>query len=135
MICPKHESHLGKTWSSFPDAKGKANILPMSFLNQKAEEIDEKENTLKKALWEIEDTLNEVETEDWNAEIITHYLTSFAGMYENLEAGEKKLYVESLVKRVEIGKRKEIKLTLHIPLEKFRVFIPDISATGSRTPV
>jgi hypothetical protein len=47
-------------------------------------------------------------------------------MYANLEAGEKKLCLESLIKRVEIGNNREIRLTLYVPLGVFRVFIPDI---------
>ncbi len=105
----------------------------MRFLNQKAEDIDAKEQALKTALWEIEDKFNEAETEDLNVETITHYLAHFAGTYAHLEAGEKKLFVESLVKKAEIGKNKEIKLTLHIPLGEFRVFIPLISAKRRKT--
>jgi hypothetical protein len=48
-------------------------------------------------------------------------------MYDCLEAGKKKLYVESLKKRVEIGKSREITLTLHVPLGEFRVLIPHLS--------
>ena len=66
-------------------------------------------------------------------ETITNYLAGFAGMYDNLQAGEKKLCVESLVKRVEIGKGKEIKLTLHVPLGEFRVLIPDLSPKRRET--
>ena len=51
-------------------------------------------------------------------------------MYDNLEAVEKKLCVESLVKKAEIGKGKEIQLTLHVPFGEFRVLIPHLSATG-----
>ena len=67
-------------------------------------------------------------------EIITNYLVNFVNIYEDLELGEKKLLLECFVKKVEIEKSKEIKLTLQIPLEKFRVFIPDISATGHEIP-
>ena len=71
----------------------------MRFLNQQLEDIDTKEQVLKTALWEIEDKFNEAETEDFNVETITHYLAHFAATYDNLEAGENKLCVESLVKR------------------------------------
>jgi len=98
------------------------------FLNQKLDEIDSEENLLKKKLWEIEDRVNEIKTEDLNAEIITNYLSNFVNTYDSLELGEKKILLESFVKKAEIKKSKEIKLTLQIPLEKFRVFIPDISA-------
>jgi hypothetical protein len=103
----------------------------MRVLNQQLEDIDAKEQVLKTALWEVEDKRNEEETEHLNVETITNYLAHFAGMYDNLQTGEKKLCAESLVKRVEIGMGKEIKITLHVPLGEFRVFIPDISATGS----
>ncbi len=85
---------------------------------------------MKKKLWEIEDSANEIKTEDYDVEIITNYLENFVNIYEDLELGEKKLLLECFVKKIEIEKSKEIKLTLQIPLEKFRVFIPDISATG-----
>ena len=67
--------------------------------------------------------------------IITNYLKDFVNIYDDLEAGEKKLLLESLVQRAYINKSKEVKLILNLPLEGFRVFIPDLSATGSRTPV
>ena len=35
-------------------------------MNQKAEEIDSKEDAIKKELWEIEDKVNEIETEELN---------------------------------------------------------------------
>jgi hypothetical protein len=54
-------------------------------------------------------------------------------MKNNLETDEKKLYGESLIKRIEIGKNSKIELTLYVPLGEFRVFIPDISATGRET--
>ena len=105
------------------------------FLNQKLDEIDSEENLLKKRLWEIEDKVNGIKTEDLNVEIITNYLETFVNTYDGLELGEKKMLLESLIQRADINKAKNVKLTLQIPLEKFRVFIPDISATGSRTPV
>jgi site-specific DNA recombinase len=103
------------------------------FLNHKLEEIDPKENLLKKKLWETEDSVNEINTEDYNVEIITNYLENFVNIYEDLELGEKKLLLECFVKKVEIEKSKEIKLTLQIPLEKFRVFIPHISPKRRKT--
>jgi len=115
--------------------KNKSTEKSMRFLNQKVEDIDAKENALKTALWEVEDTLNEAETKELNVETITNYLAQFTGMYDNLEAGEKKLCVESLVKRVETGKNKEITLTLHVPLGEFRVLIPHLSATGRETQI
>jgi site-specific DNA recombinase len=100
------------------------------FLNQKLEEIDSEKNLLNKRLWEIEDKVNGIKTEDLNVEIITNYLETFVNTYDGLELGEKKMLLESLIQRADINEAKNAKLTLQIPLEKFRIFIPDISATG-----
>jgi hypothetical protein len=113
--------------------KNRSTEKGMRFLNQQLEDIDTKEQALKTALWEIEDKFNEAETEDFNVETITNYLAHFAGMYDSLEVGEKKLYVESLIKRVEIGKDREITLTLQVPLGEFRVLIPHLSPKRRKT--
>jgi len=103
------------------------------FLNRKLEEIDSEKNLLKKRLWEIEDKVNGIKTEDLNVEIITNYLETFMSTYDGLELGEKKMLLESLIQRADINKAKNVKLTLQIPLEKFRVFIPDLSPKCRKT--
>ena len=102
-----------------------------NFLNQKTEEINYKEWELKKELWNIEDRINDIQTGKVNEEIITNYLENFVKIYDELEAGEKKVLIESLVKEVIIKGDKEIKMTLQIPFEKFRVSIPAISPKGT----
>ena len=43
-------------------------------------------------------------------EIIKNCLSNFVTLYDEIKAGEKKLFVENVVKKVNIGKSKEIKL-------------------------
>jgi len=45
----------------------------------------------------------------------------------------KKMLLESLIQGAYINKAKNVKLTLQIPLEKFRVFIPNISPKRRKT--
>gem|GEM_PF-4049239 len=90
---------------------------------------------IEKELWNIEDRINDIQTGKVNEEIITNYLENFVKIYDELEAGEKKVLIESLVKEVIIKGDKEIKMTLQIPFEKFRVSTPAISPKGNRTPI
>ena len=89
------------------------------FLNHKLEEIDPKENLLKKKLWEIEDSANEIKTEDYDVEIITNYLGNFVNIYEDLELGEKKLLLECFVKKVDKNRINESLLVKVIDREDF----------------
>ena len=71
-----------------------------------------------------------IKTEDLNVDITLYYLETFVNTYDSRELGEKKMLLESLIQRADKNQAKNVKLTLQMPLEKFWVFISDISATG-----
>ena len=103
--------------------------------NSKLEELEYKEWNLKKELWNIDDSITDLKNQEVNTEIIMNYLEHFNNTYQNLENGEKRILIENLVKEVKIKGDKYIRLKLHIPLQEFRVFIPQFVPQGANNRI
>ena len=58
------------------------------------------------------------------------FLKDFVKSFDELDFGERKLLIESLVQNVVIGKNKKVTVTLQPPLNSLGFNTPHISATG-----
>ena len=95
----------------------------VNFVNAQIEVVSEKETRLQEKQWAIEDQINELQKQTYDAETISGQLKDFVANFPGLDQGERKLLVESLVEAVEIGQNKRVAATLQPP-----------SALGSLTP-
>jgi hypothetical protein len=95
-----------------------------AYLENKTSEISRKDGEIKKELMLLDDRMTDIRTLSVSGEIVTKNLTDFVKTYDGLEPGEKKLLIESVVRLVEVKEGMNIRISLQVPLEKFRVFIP-----------
>jgi hypothetical protein len=89
----------------------------------------ERERELEEQLWEAEDTLNTIQPHNYNAEGVGSYLRDFVSSFTDLDNGERKLLVESLVKKVEIGSNKTAAVMLQPP---FGFLSPTLALRGEK---
>ena len=76
------------------------------FANAQIAGVSGKDARLQEHQWAIEDQINELQKQTYDAETISHQLKDFVANFPGLDQGERKLLVESLVEGVEIGKNK-----------------------------
>ena len=76
------------------------------------EEID----ILKERLAKIETTMQQINLDDVNTQIIADFLRNFVEMFKKLELGEKKLLIQTVVKRIEVHNKNKITLRLTLPV-------------------
>ena len=100
-----------------------------AYLENKTSEISRKDGEIKKELMLLDDRMTDIRTLSVSGEIVTKNLTDFVKIYDGLEPGEKKLLIESVVRLVEVKEGMNIRISLQVPLEKFRVFIPQCVPT------
>jgi hypothetical protein len=95
-------------------------------VNAQIEGVSEKEIRLQERQWAIEDQINELQKQTYDAETISNQLKDFVANFPGLDQGERKLLVESLVEGVEIGKNKRVAACLRPPFA-FGFFSPDLA--------
>jgi site-specific DNA recombinase len=87
----------------------------VNFVNTQIEGVSEKETRLQEKQWAIEDQINDLQKQTYDAETISGQLKGFVANFPGLDQGERKLLVESLVEQVEIGKNKRVAASLRPP--------------------
>ena len=103
----------------------------ISYLNSKVDEFSEKERDLQEGLWKIEDEIGTIELMNYNAEGVCDYLKNFGKAFtDDLDFGERKLLIESLVQKVVIGKNKKVTVTLQPPLRSLGFNTPSLALRG-----
>jgi len=103
----------------------------VAFVNAQIEGVSEKETRLQEKQWAIEDQINDMQKQTYDAEAISNQLKDFVANFPSLDQGERKLLTESLVEQVEIGKKKRVTAVLRPPFA-FGFLSPDL-APSSKT--
>ena len=85
------------------------------FINGQIEELTNKETRLQEQQWALEDQINELQKHSYDAGVIADQLKDFVCNFPQLQAGERKLLINSLIERVKIGKNKRVTATLRPP--------------------
>ena len=78
----------------------------------------------------MEDRINERQKESYNAEAIASQLKEFVQHFPLLRAGERKLLVDALIERVEIGQNNRVTAALRPPLASFGFFSLSLAPRG-----
>jgi len=84
---------------------------------------------LQEQQWALEDQFNDLHKQTYDAGVIADQLTEFVQNFSHLENGERKLLVDSLIERVEIGKNKRVTAVLRPPFA-FGYLSPVIAPRG-----
>ena len=96
------------------------DTMPNKKITQQISEQIEKEfsqiEELKERLNEIEAKMNESDFENVNAEIIADFLKNFSEMFDKLENGQRKLLIQSVVKRVTVYNNLKIHVKFALPV-------------------
>jgi len=96
------------------------------FINAQIEELSEKETRLQEQQWALEDQINELQKQSYDAAGIAGQLKDFVRNFPQLQAGERKLLIDDLIERVEIGQNKRVILTMRSPFA-FGYFSPSLA--------
>ena len=88
----------------------------VAFINAQLDERTEKETRLQEQRWGIDDRLTELQTRTYSAQGIADQLRDFVRVFPDLDAGEKVLWMESLVKSVTVGEDNGVAFLLRPPL-------------------
>jgi site-specific DNA recombinase len=101
------------------------------YLNSRVDEFSEREKNLQEELWRIEDEINTIHLTNYNARGIGDYLRDFIKAFTtDLDSGERKLLIESLVNKVKIGGNKKVTFTLQPPLKSLGFLSPSLALRG-----
>ena len=100
------------------------------YVNSQVDEFSEKENALQKQVWEIEERINAIKLQNYNTEGIGDFLKNFVKSFDDLDFGERKLLIESLVQKVVIYKNKKVTVTLQPPLHSLGFNTPSLALRG-----
>ena len=103
-----------------------------NYLNSQVDRFSEKEGKLQERLWEIEDQINAVHVMNYNAKEVCDQLKEFVLTFPGLQEGERKLLIDSLIKKVEV-KKKEVTLYLKPPLVSLGFPSTSIAPRGKPT--
>jgi len=96
----------------------------MKILNEKSDKIVNEENRLQKEIWRIEDKIQGLQNKNYGVKGISDYLKHFTMVFDELDYGERKLIIESIIEEVRIGKNKRVRFTLIPPYNRFGVSDP-----------
>ncbi len=103
----------------------------VTYVNAQVDEYSENEKDLQEQLWEIEDEINSIQIENYNVQGLCDYLKEFVQTFrEDLDFGEIKLLIESLVNKVAIGTKKKVTVTLQPPLQSLGFLSPSLALRG-----
>jgi site-specific DNA recombinase len=100
------------------------------FVNAQIDELCEQETRLQEQQWTLEDQINELQKDSYNAEAISNQFKEFVQNFPQLQAGERKLLVDALIERAEIGKNKKVVASLRPPLVCFGYLSPSLAPRG-----
>ncbi len=89
--------------------------------------FSEKETRLQEQRWALKDQINDLQKQTYGSTTIADQLKEFVQNFPQLQAGERKLLIDSLIKLVEIGQNKRVILTLRSPFHSFGYFSPSIA--------
>ena len=64
---------------------------------------------------------------NYNAEGVCDFLRNFVEVFPDMDFGERKLLIESLVQKVVIGKNKKVTVTLQPPLHSLGFDTPSLA--------
>jgi hypothetical protein len=78
----------------------------------------------------LEDQINELQKESYNAEALAGQLVEFVQTFPQLQAGERKLLVDALIARVEVAQNKRVTALLQPPLASFGYLSPSLAPRG-----
>ncbi|MBA7637631.1 hypothetical protein ES703_45277 [subsurface metagenome] len=104
----------------------------VNYLNAQVDEYSEKEKDLQEQLWNIEDEMNTIKLMNYNAEGTSDFLKNFVKSFDELDFGERKLLIESLVQKVVIDKNKKMTVTLQPPLQSLGFNTPLLARIGEK---
>jgi hypothetical protein len=104
---------------------------PVNYVNAQVDKYSEKGRDLQEQLWEIEDEINAIQIENYNVQGLCDYLKEFVKAFtDDLDFGERKLLIESLVNTVEIDKNKNVVVELQPPLHSLGFNTPTLALRG-----
>ncbi len=103
----------------------------VNYVNVQVDEYSEKEMDLQEQLWKIEDEINSIQIKNYNVQGVCDYLKAFVKTFNrDLDFGERKLLIESLVNKVAIGKNKKVVVELQPPLHYLGFLSPSLALRG-----
>jgi len=101
------------------------------FINAQIEELSEKETRLQEQQWALEDQINELQKQTYDAGVIADQPKEFVRNFPQLQAGERKLLVDSLIRSVDIGQNKRVTACLRPPFRSFGSLSPSLAPRGT----
>lgn len=87
------------------------------FITQQIQDKIDEQKKIQEELAQLEVKSDRLHVEGITSEIVCDFLKRFEDMYENLETGQKRLLVQSLVREVVVKDRNECQAVLTIPLQ------------------
>jgi hypothetical protein len=124
---------LGKEKEKLSKWLLKNDLTPqaVNYVNAQVDEYSEKEKDLQEQLWEIEDEINSIQIENYNVQGLCDYLKGFVKAFtDDLDFGERKLLIGSLVNKVVIGTNKKVTVALQPPLHSLGFLSPSLALRG-----
>ena len=106
------------------------NPQAIRLINDQAALLVDQENELQGRLWGLEDRITGLQTTSYNAATICDALAEFARQVPELQPGERRLVVESVVQRVTVQKQRGVVLTLRPPLTSFGFLSTQLAPRG-----
>jgi hypothetical protein len=85
------------------------------FINTQIEQLTDKETPVQEEQWTLEDQINDLQKQTYNATAIAYQLKEFVQNFPQLQAGERKLLVDALIERLYIRKNKRVILFVRSP--------------------
>jgi hypothetical protein len=105
----------------------RAPLQVARFVDAQIDELSEQETRLQEQQWGLEDQINELQKESYNARGIAGQLKGFVQSFPQRQAGEGKLLVDALIERVEIGQNSRVVAVLRPPLLSFGYLSPSLA--------
>ena len=87
-----------------------------SYVSQQVQEKADEAKRIREELAQLEVASDQLQVGEITAGVLCDFLRRFEDIYENLETGQRRLLVQSLVKEVVIQNRNECRALFTIPL-------------------
>ncbi|MHA1381897.1 MAG: hypothetical protein ACTSRG_26295, partial [Candidatus Helarchaeota archaeon] len=97
-------------------------------INSELDNLDKKLRKLEEDLLIIEARIQNLQKKKFTSEIICGYLKKFAYLYDSFNSAQRKLLVESLVKKVSVDSKDKIDLKLSLPLAPLTSYIKKVQS-------
>lgn len=101
-----------------------------SFTSSRNSRLSGQENEVQGQLWEIEYQIESIQLQSYNATSLCDLLRGFTKGVSDLEPGERRLLIESVVDKLEVGKNKRVVLALRPPLASLWYFSLSLAPGG-----